>query len=365
MKYAILITQNCNLSCSYCFISKKNITMDLATARKTIDFIFNQTPPNERIDIGFFGGEPLLEFAQLKEINALFENHPEFKKRNIEIQIISNGTIFSNEIAEFLIDKKIGFGLSCDGIPAVQDTCRKTEKGIGMSDKILKNIQKAINKLPNVMVNAVFTPLTLGYLAESLEYLYSLGFRKIYLNPDFRSNWTIANVENLRIELKKIAELYIKWHCENKPAYVSILDGKIGVILNKGYKPNERCQMGKKEFAITPEGNIFPCERLVENGDINNSHCIGNIYQGIKHSQLLCSKHINKHNNLPCKECSFKKYCMNWCGCSNYFSTGYYNQIGPFICAFEKATMELASFAFQQLESKYGMEIIMKMQLLN
>jgi uncharacterized protein len=52
---------------------------------------------------------------------------------------------------------------------------------------------------------------------------------------------------------------------------------------------------------------------------------------------------------------------MNWCGCSNYFSTGNYNQAGPFICASEKAAISSALFAFQQLEQKFGASLIEKL----
>ncbi len=31
---------------------------------------------------------------------------------------------------------------------------------------------------------------------------------------------------------------------------------------------------------------------------------------------------------------------MNWCGCSNAFMTGYYNRVGPFLCASERAAIE-------------------------
>jgi uncharacterized protein len=33
---------------------------------------------------------------------------------------------------------------------------------------------------------------------------------------------------------------------------------------------------------------------------------------------------------------------MNWCSCSNYFSSGYYNRVGPFLCASEKTAIRTA-----------------------
>ena len=45
---------------------------------------------------------------------------------------------------------------------------------------------------------------------------------------------------------------------------------------------------------------------------------------------------------------------MNWCGCSNFFSSGYYNRVSPFLCASEKAAIRAALAAFQELEHDLG-----------
>jgi hypothetical protein len=33
---------------------------------------------------------------------------------------------------------------------------------------------------------------------------------------------------------------------------------------------------------------------------------------------------------------------MNWCGCSNFHATGYYNRAGAYLCAEEKSTIRTA-----------------------
>ncbi len=45
---------------------------------------------------------------------------------------------------------------------------------------------------------------------------------------------------------------------------------------------------------------------------------------------------------------------MNWCGCSNAFMTGYYNRVGAFLCASERAAIQTALEVFQTLERKLG-----------
>jgi len=45
---------------------------------------------------------------------------------------------------------------------------------------------------------------------------------------------------------------------------------------------------------------------------------------------------------------------MNWCGCSNYFMTGSYNRVSPFLCASERALIETALRVFETLEAELG-----------
>jgi uncharacterized protein len=111
--------------------------------------------------------------------------------------------------------------------------------------------------------------------------------------------------------------------------------------------------MGKGEFAFTPDGNIFSCERLIGFGT-DNEHCIGNVKEGLNLKRLPCYEDTNKCINAECQSCGLKDYCMNWCGCSNYFSTGNYSRVGPFLCASEKTAIKTAFYVFQTLEEKLG-----------
>jgi uncharacterized protein len=43
---------------------------------------------------------------------------------------------------------------------------------------------------------------------------------------------------------------------------------------------------------------------------------------------------------------------MNWCGCSNYMSSGSYRRPGAFVCASERAAIEAAFAVIQSLEAR-------------
>jgi uncharacterized protein len=180
-----------------------------------------------------------------------------------------------------------------------------------------------------------------------------MGLKRIYLNPDYSSNWTQADIETLSRVYDRVGEKYITYYIQENPHYISTIDNKITTILRGGYRLSERCRMGRGEYAFAPNGNIYPCERLIDNGK-KNSHCIGNINTGIDLSKLSCNKASNGIINKECITCGIKEYCMNWCGCSNFMSTGFYNRVGRFICASEKSAVKTAFHVFQTLEKKLG-----------
>ena len=67
----ICVTHNCNLDCVYCY--QKHDTksrMSLSVGKECFDYIFNNIPDyaTDGVELGFIGGEPLLEFELIKNL---------------------------------------------------------------------------------------------------------------------------------------------------------------------------------------------------------------------------------------------------------------------------------------------------------
>jgi uncharacterized protein len=216
-----------------------------------------------------------------------------------------------------------------------------------------ETIGRAKEYFPYLLVNAVYHPDTFRHLPQVVEYFSSLGLTQIYLSPDFSASWGKKEIELLPEIYGQIGKFYIECYLLQKPHFISLIDSKISVILRGGYKPLERCRMGKGEFGFGPSGNIYPCERLIGKDD-GKMHCLGSINE-VALNSLATSAHVLKgKSNEECQMCSFQDYCMNWCGCSNYFSSGHYNRVSPFLCASEKTAILTAFNAFQAIEKKLG-----------
>lgn len=349
MKYTLLITQRCNLACDYCYIGQRAARMPLEVAAKIVAFAYSHTPTDERIEIGFFGGEPLLELSLIDEIATLAKGHSLYDAGRVTLTAISNGTTLTAPALDVLRRHGITLGISCDGPPEVHDRHRRLANGRGTGARVEAAIRLALEELPAVMVNAVYGPDTLSDLPRTVDYLARLGVKYIYLSPNVSASWAQADIDVLPAIYASVGERYAAYYLEGVPRLVSLIDSKIAVILRQGYHPLERCRMGRGEYAFSPAGDIYPCERLVGNG--GEGHRIGSISEGLQLERLLCHRAPGEPMNKDCLGCGLRDYCMNWCGCSNYFASGYYNRVSPFWCASEKASIRASFEVLKALDS--------------
>lgn len=352
MKCTVCLTLQCNLACPYCYMPSSTSVISDAVAEKAVEYIYRQAPPGETIEVGLFGGEPLLVFERVRFITELIESNPDFSGE-VRISVVTNGTILSEEILRYVGEHSIAFRISCDGPPEVQDQFRRTRSGQPSSTIVEKTIRKAVQSLPAVLVNAVYGPQTIGALPISLDYLASLGVKNIYLSPDYRATWTAKDCTQLPAIYKAVADRYIEYHRKGDPRFISLIEGKIAVFLNGGYWPEDHCRMGQEKFAIAPDGSLYPCERLMGNPE----HCIGHIDYGVS-STGGCTQ---RKEPSPCQGCGISKYCMHWCGYSNYFSTDSYDKAGSFACASEKEAISAALYAYEVLSKELGSQYLMQL----
>jgi uncharacterized protein len=329
--------------------------MPVSTAETIIDFIFNYTPSTEHIEIGFFGGEPLLEFDLITQIVDYIHQHDAYSCKRVSLSIVSNGTIFTQKIRDFIKTKKVGLGISCDGPPHIHNLHRCFPNGTGSAQIVADNIRKALQSFPLMPVNAVYSPRTLPYLPDIVEYFAHQGVKNIYLNPNISAKWTQKDARITSTIYHRIGQQYINFYHQEQPRYINLIDSKLIVILRGGYQPLEKCRMGSGEFAFTPSGNIYPCERLIKPGDGKN-HCIGNIHRSMHTLPNYRNDSVNAAINLECQSCSLADYCMNWCGCTNYYATRRYDIVSPFICASEKAAIH-AAFRVLHTLNKEGINL--------
>lgn len=350
MKSTLSITHNCNLGCSYCYSGKKfNKEMPWETAKKAVDFSFNAKPEGDSIEFGFFGGEPLLKFKLIRKIVAYIRKKEQELSRMVNMQITTNGTLITPEILSFIKQEEIGLCFSIDGPKQIQDKERRYKNGKSSFTKVINNLKTSLDKLDKIQVNAVYSPDTLSSLPETVDFFVKFGVPLIHLNPNIVADWQHVKVNKIKSCYDSIAQHYINYYLQGREISINQIDSKIITFLKGGYDASDRCGMGETEWGIAPSGNIYPCERFIGEDD-GGELCMGNVHSGLHHFSR-CSVIKNRGNkNTRCVQCSLQKYCMNWCGCTNYSMTGKTNLASSFLCTSEKASMGAAQLVLSSLK---------------
>lgn len=162
------VTQQCNLRCSYCAYSGNynnrihdSQKMNFNTAQNAIDFYFYHSKNREELSIGFYGGEPLIEFSLIKKCVEYCEEHKSGKE--INYRVTTNGTLINDVIIDFFIKYNFSVTISLDGDKEAHDKNRKFRDGRGSFDLILKNLSKIREKNDwfygnNIFFNTVVDP---------------------------------------------------------------------------------------------------------------------------------------------------------------------------------------------------------------
>jgi len=349
MDFTLCLTHNCNLRCAYCYAGAKSARrMTWEVARQAIDFGFQQTlqsaaqlggPP--RAQLGFFGGEPLLEWDLLQRSTDYALARASHDGIVLKRTVTTNMTLLDAAKAAWLRESGFHVGLSLDGNAAMHDALRRCPDGRGSHEAAAAALVFFRGTNPNGEVIIVVDPRNVQHLADSVEWLLEQDIRSISLNPNFYIPWPAAALAVWRDACDRIGDLYLARYRRGVPVRVNVIDGKIRTHLKEGYDACDQCGFGEREVAVAPSGNLYPCERIVGD-DTNEALRIGNVFDGFDAAQRARVMAGRGNAVEACNDCELRSRCMNWCSCINYATTGFTDRVDGLVCHHERMVIAVA-----------------------
>ena len=335
LKLLILqVTQQCNLRCGYCVYSgnyfnrgHSNKRMDFDTAKKGIDFLIHNSRDTDSIGIGFYGGEPLLEFDLMKKCINYALSAAEGK--DVTFNFTTNGTLLSKEIIEFLSLYNINIIISLDGPVEIHDKNRKfASNGCGTFNTINQNLQMIKKDYPEFLnkilfnivldkesdfscINQFFTDyetikdsmLMVSELAahyakstnkSSEEYNVKIGYEKFKL--------LLSKVNRLD---KELVSKLIESHYDVVKK-ISLGERNINQELPDKAHHSGPCIPGAQRLFIDVDGKFYPCEKVSE---LSKNMCIGHIDRGFDIERVEKLLNIGQITSEECKNCWALRFC--------------------------------------------------------
>lgn len=351
----LILTQDCNLSCKYCFVRQsfrnkaQKQMMLLSTAYKGIDVWFSgincNFEKNIKYQIIFYGGEPLLNFEVLQQSLLYIDklcNKKKIQRDKLEISIVTNGTLVEKNIVKLIKYYNIRIILSMDFPEKEHNDCRRDQLNKGSFEKVKKSLKLFQKNGIDPLISTTVTPNNVEIL-ESIPIVFSdLGIRRFGLNPLvgntlflFEKKFGLQEYRELAV--KNMIKSYIATKKQN------IIEVKIQSRIDAFFQNNFYnldCGGCGNQMVVYPNGYISNCHASANYNIKAVEQCSGKfeIYQ------TTIAKKWRKRIPLyqdECLNCEAISICGGGCPWSTEEISGDSQQKDEINCLYVKAIFRL------------------------
>jgi His-Xaa-Ser system radical SAM maturase HxsB len=321
LTYLILIpTLRCNLSCTYCQVSRA--PLDAAGFDWTPELVsaferFWGGLPSKKIKVEFQGGEPTVRADLLKTIMSICEG----AGKNCEFVICTNLQNLSGDLQELLARDNVYVSTSIDGDSAAM--ARNRTGSEEQARRFFENLDFVLRTYGQDKVSAL--PTITDYRTQApedlIDFYRSLGFRSIFLRPvnymgfarkAFAHEAHDANAWNTyyRRALEYIVAINQREYFEE--SYAAMAARKIVQIDRGGYVDLRSPAFFYRDFCVIDhDGRIYPSDEARMLSRINYADlAIGKLGGAIDWEKIRQLDWYNVNQVHPdCIHCAYKPYC--------------------------------------------------------
>ena len=333
--HIFVVTNFCNGDCIYCQAGS-NVEngfkmMSQETARRAVDLAMQS--PQHHLTFEFQGGEPLSNF----EIIKFIVEYSKSKKvdKVISYNIVTNLTLLTDEMLDFIKEHKIGISTSLDGHEEVHNYNRP----LADMSKTHKKVTDAIRtlKAEGIPCGAIQTTTRKSLAKPSRiidEYLRQ-GMNSVFIRPLTPLGMAKKRWQEIGYSTREFLDFYresLEYIIEKNKEGIHISEGHASIFLSKILKGigknymelRSPCGATLGQVAYYYDGNVYTCDEgrmLAEMGD--ETFKVANVYENTyddmidsKVCKATCKYSILE--GLPqCSDCVYLPYCGT-CPVINY-----------------------------------------------
>ena len=335
------VTNQCNLSCTYCYEYGEDKIVDTEngrqpkfmseeTARASVDFMLRESRDSPTAHMTFFGGETLMNFPVLKSTMAYARQRAAELGKDVDFSLTTNATLLRPDIIEFLAENRVGVTISIDGPEEIQDKFRVFKNGKGSYEIAAPKIKALLARHRSRPIGArvTLTRQTLDvrriytHLADDLGF-WEVGFAPVTTAPQRGYAISDGGFDTLLSQFRALAEDYKRAALENRHHGFSNVRETLQEI-HQGHAKAYPCGAGLGLMGVATDGDVALCHRFAG----SNAHKFGDVHQGVSWDQqraFLESHHINEKTD--CRTCWARPICAG--GCYHEANTRYGSTAQP------------------------------------
>lgn len=329
--HMFVVTLRCETSCTYCQVSRQTedkITFDMneETAARAVEFAF--LSPSPAIKIEFQGGEPLLNFAQVRSIVEEAKKKNIVEKRDLSFVIATNLALLTDEVLDYADREGIFISTSLDG-PEDLHNKNRPRKGKNSYQLAVTGIRRVQERLGRDRVSALMTTshASLTRARDIIDEYVNLGLGEIFLRPVSPYGFAArgGHVEKYNADqwlgfYKEGLEYILELNRHGYPlveVYSSLVLQKMLTPQNPGYVDLQSPSgLGIGGIIYNYDGAVYASDEsrmLAETGD--STFRLGNLltdsYDQIMTSDVLLNTLEDSlaESSPTCSECAFVPFC--------------------------------------------------------
>jgi uncharacterized protein len=321
------VTNQCNLSCTYCYEYGEDKIVDTAngkkpkfmteeTARQSVEFMFKEAAGQKVAHLTFFGGETLMNFPVLKSTIAYARQRAVEIGQEVDFSLTTNATLLKPEIIEFLAENRVGVTISIDGPKEMQDKFRVFHNGEGSYEVVAPKVKELLRRHRTRPIGARVT-LTSGtldvkrifrHLTEEMGF-WEVGFAPVTTAHGRDYEISDTGMDKMLGQFEDLAYEFLDHAVNNRHHAFSNVKDTLEEI-HKGVSKAYPCGAGLGLMGVSTDGDVALCHRFAG----SDEHKFGDVRSGIDRSaqQAFLERH-HIEDKTDCQTCWARPLCSGGC----------------------------------------------------
>jgi uncharacterized protein len=371
------VTNKCNLACAYCYeygedripgstahgtatpaVPAKTAPkfMTRETARESVELALRESGTSPVVNITFFGGETLLNFAVLQDTITYARHRASQVGKRVEFSLTTNGTLLRPDIIEFLADQQIGVTISIDGPKELQNKFRVFHDGGGSYDIVVPKIKELLKRHTSRPIGA---RVTLTAQVNDVQRIYrhlteEIGFHEVGFAPVTSSlgrAWAMSEqgLDHMLKQFETLAHEWMEAALVNRHHGFSNIKETIEEI-HQGQSKAYPCGAGFGLMGVATDGEVSLCHRFAG----SDAHRLGSVTDGIdRDAQMAFLESHHVGHKVDCSTCWARPLCAG--GCYHEAHTRYGDTAAPNLhfCDWIRGWTDLGLRIYGELASRH------------
>lgn len=321
------VTNECNLRCDYCYITKTPDKMDVEQGKQSVDAVFRSAIANgfQSVKLKFAGGESTMNFSLLLELYDYARSQALEKGLGLAGVVLTNGVGITERMIDALQERKLRLSISLDGVGEYHDAQRKFINGKGSFHLVERSLDRlaARGLVPSITITV--SNRNLDGLSQVVEFVIQ---RNLPFTINFyRENECSAGHVDLAYNDEKIIEAMKKAFAiiENYLPPHSLL-GSLVDRARLDAPHSKPCGVGDSYLVINQNGKVAKCHMEIERSITDVS-----MPDPLKLIQLdqIGIQNVSVEEKEGCRDCTWRYWCAGGCPALTYRVTGRYDIKSP------------------------------------